>query len=133
MWYRCYINTKTFFIPSAFYFKHFHKDRMINICRYISFLSKQGADLRGANLLICRVSRGSHSEAEARVGSTSIQYICTRTMTLYSPRQRVNIKQNKIAVVNWVFCQVSEKELLKIQEYPSVNDFEGKKRSRDLL
>ena len=29
----------------------------------------------------------------------------SRTMTLYSPRQAVNIKQNKIAVVNWVFCQ----------------------------
>ena len=26
-------------------------------------------------------------------------------MTLYSPRYVVNIKQNKIAVVNWVFCQ----------------------------
>ena len=29
----------------------------------------------------------------------------SQTMTLYSPRQAVNIKQNKIAVVNWVFCQ----------------------------
>ena len=27
------------------------------------------------------------------------------TMTLYLPRQAVSIKQNKIAVVNWVFCQ----------------------------
>ena len=27
------------------------------------------------------------------------------TMTLYSPRKAVNIKQNKIAVVNWVSCQ----------------------------
>ena len=32
----------------------------------------------------------------------------SRTMTLYSPREAVNIKQNKIAVMNWVFCQVSE-------------------------
>ena len=32
----------------------------------------------------------------------------SRTMTLHSPLWAVNIKQNKIAVVNWVFCQVSE-------------------------
>ena len=29
----------------------------------------------------------------------------SRTMTLYSPREAVTMKQNKIAVVNWVFCQ----------------------------
>ena len=29
----------------------------------------------------------------------------SRTMTLYSPPSAVNIKKNKIAVVNWVFCQ----------------------------
>ena len=47
---------------------------------------------------------------------------------LYSPCWVVNIKQNKIAVVNWVFCQVSElKPFLKRQEYPSVDDFKGKK------
>ena len=28
-----------------------------------------------------------------------------RTMTFYSPPSAVNIKKNKIAVVNWVFCQ----------------------------
>jgi len=28
----------------------------------------------------------------------------SRTMTMYSPRWAVNIKQNKIAAVNWVFC-----------------------------
>ena len=32
----------------------------------------------------------------------------SRTMTLYSLREAVNIKQNKIAVMNGVFCQVSE-------------------------
>ena len=26
-------------------------------------------------------------------------------MTLYSQRKAVTVKQNKIAVVNWVFCQ----------------------------
>ena len=40
----------------------------------------------------------------------------------------MNIKQNKIAVVNWVFCQSFSKNSLKTQEYPSVEDFEGKKR-----
>ena len=29
----------------------------------------------------------------------------SRTMTLYSPRWAVSIRQNKIAVVNWVFCE----------------------------
>ena len=78
MWYRCYINTKTFFIPWAFYFKYLQRDKMINICRHISFLSNQGADLSGANLLICRLSRGSRRKADSRVGSTSIQYMHTR-------------------------------------------------------
>ena len=41
----------------------------------------------------------------------------------------VNIKQNKIAVVNWGVSQVSRvRDFLKIQEYPSADDFEGKKR-----
>ena len=30
----------------------------------------------------------------------------SQIMTLYSPREAVNMKQNKIAVMNWVFCQV---------------------------
>ena len=29
----------------------------------------------------------------------------SQTMTLHSPRYAVNVKQNKIAVMNWVFCQ----------------------------
>ena len=29
----------------------------------------------------------------------------SRTMTLYSQRKALTVKQNKIAVVNWVFCQ----------------------------
>ena len=41
----------------------------------------------------------------------------------------VNIKQNKIAVVNWVFLsKFYSKAFLKIHEYPSADDFEGKKR-----
>ena len=53
----------------------------------------------------------------------------SRTMTLYSPRQAVNIKQNKLAVVNWVFQpKCRSKAFLKIPEYPSADDFEGKKR-----
>ena len=52
-------------------------------------------------------------------------------MTLY-----LNIKQNKIAVVNWVFlfsvfCRelgvFHSKAFLKIHGYPSADDFEGKK------
>ena len=40
----------------------------------------------------------------------------------------VNIKQIKIAVVNWVFCQSFRvTTFFKIQEYPSVDDSEGKK------
>ena len=54
----------------------------------------------------------------------------SQTMTLYSPRLAVNIKQNKIAVVNCqgVLPKFDSKSFLKIQEYPSVDDFEGKKR-----
>ena len=37
------------------------------------------------------------------------------------------MKQNKIAIVNWVLCQ-SFIVRTRIQEYPSVDDFEGKKR-----
>ena len=41
----------------------------------------------------------------------------------------MNIKQIKIAVVNWVFCQSFRvRTFFKIQEYPSVDDSEGKKR-----
>ena len=41
----------------------------------------------------------------------------------------MNIKQIKTAVVNWVFCQsFRERTFFKIQEYPSVDDSEGKKR-----
>ena len=50
-------------------------------------------------------------------------------MTLYSPRLAVNIKQNKIAVVKvGVLAKFDSKSLLKIQKYPSVDDFEGKSR-----
>ena len=35
-------------------------------------------------------------------------------------------KAEKITVVNWVLFH--SKNVLKIQEYPSVDDFEGKKR-----
>ena len=42
MYYRRYINTETFVIPSAFYFKYFQSAKMINICCYTTFLAKQG-------------------------------------------------------------------------------------------
>ena len=32
----------------------------------------------------------------------------SRGMPFYSPQWAVNLKQNKIAVVNWVFCQSSK-------------------------
>ena len=53
-----------------------------------------------------------------------------RTMTLlHRGHEAVNIKENEIAVANWVFCQsFIARTFLKIQEYPSVDDFEGKKR-----
>ena len=46
---------------------------------------------------------------------------------LYIHRASRWIKQNKIAVLNWVFKSKSKK-FLKIQECPSVDDSEGKKR-----
>ena len=46
-------------------------------------------------------------------------------MTLYSPRYAVNIKQNKKLGVLQKF---HSKAFLKIHEYPSADDFEGKKR-----
>ena len=48
-------------------------------------------------------------------------------MTLYSPPSGVSIRP--IAVVNWVFLpKFQSKTFLKIHEYPSADDFEGKKR-----
>ena len=45
----------------------------------------------------------------------------------------MNVKHNKIAVVSWVFCQTFIVEnFLKIREYPSVADFEDKKRLDDV-
>ena len=37
--------------------------------------------------------------------SSNLTGSLSRTMTLYSPQYAVNVKQNKIAVVYWVFCQ----------------------------
>ena len=67
---------------------------------------------------------GSLGDSGNLIGSLS------RTMTLYSPRQAVNIKQNTIAVVNWVFSQslrvrteFQSKNFLKIQNKVGASDF----------
>ena len=63
----------------------------------------------------------------------------SRTMTLYSPRQAVNIKQNKIAVVKWVFCQsFIVKPFLKYTNIQVLITFKARKdfmafKQRDLL
>ena len=68
---------------------------------------------------------GSLGDSSNLIGSLS------RTMTLYSPCQAVNIKQNTIAVVNWVFSQslrvrteFQSKNFLKIQNKVGASDFE---------
>ena len=60
---------------------------------------------RGLTKIILRILQISIYTLSDLGNSSNLIGWLSRTMTLYSPRQAVNIKQNKIAVVNWVFCQ----------------------------
>ena len=48
-------------------------------------------------------------------------------MTLYSPRGEYKAKQNRCRELG-VLPKFQSKTFLKIREYPSADDFEGKKR-----
>ena len=54
-------------------------------------------------------------------------------MTLYSSRWAVNIKQNKIAVVNWVFCQTESFIVRTFSKYKNIQVLMTLKVRKDFM